>query len=181
VEQTRRDSRILLAMAGLITAGAIVGVIIDRVSETNQSRPTALVVPTTRRVIPWSTAKATASPAASVNWPTLVSGAAAPESVYAGGTLRYRVTLRNNGPDPVALRPCPSFEGSLSPLSGGGVIHSRGLIDCDSIGVLRPEEEVVLEMRIDVPKTFGAGPVNLFWKMDGGLNTMTSLEVLASD
>lgn len=178
MEQTQRDSRVLAIIAGVLLLGAATGLVVDNLStNVRQTRPT-LTAPVPRRVIPWRSA-APAAHAGTLNWPTLVSGVSAPETVHAGGVLRYRVTLRNNGPEPVALRPCPAFEQTLSALAGGGMLQSRHQLDCDAIGTLRPEEEIALEMRMDVPSTFGPGPVNLFWSMEGGVDTQTSLAIVA--
>jgi uncharacterized protein DUF4232 len=112
-------------------------------------------------------------------WPTLVAAITAPPTAPAGGDLRYRITLRNNGPDPVFLRPCPIIEQSLGS-AGGDSPGSRLLIDCSVVGLIRPEEEVSLEMVLAVPRSFGEGEVNLYWQMEGDLNTLASVKIEAS-
>lgn len=111
------------------------------------------------------------------SWPNLVASIAVHGSAVPGGEFRYQVALRNNAPEAVRLHPCPKLEQSIGEVGGGAPAGFQLLIDCDAIGVLGPEEEVLIEMVLPVPKSFRAGEANVVWRMIGGPDTLTLITI----
>jgi hypothetical protein len=100
-----------------------------------------------------------------------------PDTVAAGEVLRYRAVLTNPaGADDIPLRPCPGWTETfvVAPKAASNPTPSvrRAAINCpqapNSIG---SGETIAFEMELSVPASTEPGPYQLFWQIDGGINS----------
>jgi hypothetical protein len=97
----------------------------------------------------------------------LVARIEAPPTVRRGGTLRYVVTLTNEGESALALSPCPSYEQSLH--VEGRSVDSRWRLNCAGAGgEIAAHSNVSFEVEAAVPADLAGGHVKLSWALRGG-------------
>lgn len=100
-----------------------------------------------------------------------------PSTATAGAVLRYRAVLTNpSGADPIPLRPCPGWTETLvlAPAVATSPTPAvrRSAVNCSqaphSVG---PGERIAFEMELTIPANAAAGPHQLFWAIDGGIDS----------
>jgi len=96
----------------------------------------------------------------------LTATAAMPDTLTAGTTADYTVTLQNTTGQPVALIPCPSYSEFISPL---GTVNGSGALqyylNCQAISEIPASGSVAFDMRIPVPAA--AGDAKFGWTLQG--------------
>lgn len=106
-------------------------------------------------------------------WRDLVTTLSLPESVAAGDTLTYIVTLTNDGSKNADLRPCGGYVQAITPASGdltwpGTAWEHR--LNCDSLPELAAGASRSYRMRLPIPEDAPTLPrAQLMWALhDGG-------------
>lgn len=90
-----------------------------------------------------------------------------PETIKAGSTLHYVVTLENQTKDNVSLAPCPVYQEEIFVPPGSAQKISRTLqLNCSSTHSIRPHSQVSFEMVITVPSQ--AGRAKFSWHIEPG-------------
>jgi hypothetical protein len=101
-----------------------------------------------------------------------------PDTVTAGSTVRYHVTLTNPTAHPVRLDPCPVYTEFLTPaLSNPRLVQASFQLNCAGAGGTVPAHgSVVFDMQVPAPTTAGAAKFG--WMIPAaGLDTGRALTI----
>jgi len=85
-----------------------------------------------------------------------------PAHARRGGTLRFRIVLRNVSQTTVRFDNCPSYEEQLAPV-GEVEVHK---LNCAAAHPIAPGEKLAFSMQLRVPRKALLGPNGLFWAFD---------------
>jgi hypothetical protein len=107
-------------------------------------------------------------------FPVRIEGA---DTVAAGEVLRYRAVLTNPaGAEDIPLRPCPgwteTFVVAPKAASNATPVVRRAAINCaEAPERIRAGETITFELQLVVPEATAPGPYQLFWQIDGGIDS----------
>jgi hypothetical protein len=87
-----------------------------------------------------------------------------PQSVRAGQTLRYTITLHNSTSVPVSLSPCPSYTETLGYPNNQAVTF---WLNCDQVTAIPPGGQVVYAMQLRVPSDAITDVSKFGWQLNG--------------
>jgi hypothetical protein len=79
-----------------------------------------------------------------------------------GGTLRFRVVLRNESQQPVRFDHCPAYAQQLVP-NGRVEVYT---LNCRGAHAIAPGKSLSFAMRLQVPQNALVGANGLFWELD---------------
>ena len=91
----------------------------------------------------------------------------APDTVTAGQTLTYVVTLTNPTGSAISLAHCPGYVEWMGTDSGGVAKESLGL-NCSTVDEIAAGKSVRYEMKLDLPADAPPGPLMLRWMLEAG-------------
>jgi hypothetical protein len=99
-------------------------------------------------------------------WTDLAADIQVPSVATAGQTLRYYLTLRNMGDQPVPLEPCPVYVEHL--WSGNTIVtEPRYVLNCALVAAIAPGSSTTFEMVLEIPGDAPPGSATLLWATDG--------------
>jgi len=105
-----------------------------------------------------------------VRWGWLTASLTAPETVRAGETLVYVVTLANSGDEPLRLDPCGGYRQTLADNSAGEPAPLKGAhltlrLNCDDDPVIPAGGERAYVMELSVPPDAPELDALLLWQL----------------